>query len=678
MPKETEGVGIRRTVKTYPEGRSNEARVDDFKQYMKLGQKLELDNIGKWLVVQEVYDNRPKQIIVLSDWHLGSIYSNLDEMEKLRDYVLGNPDVLIIFAGDEIEGHSGGKYSSTIEKGAKVDVQQQMEFFRIMFLEPLAEENRILGMVSEYWAHPGWIFDATTLNTWRAMIGELDIKLIQNGGDIVVKFPNGYEQTTKVWHNPPGAGEDELAGQRRVMQKTSESARPAGSVAAHIHREAVAEEVYAGAKFKVFYIAAGTTKGSTPGMAPDPFGVRLGLAGAEPQGQGVTIVPKRGRREAMNIPFANLKQGQMAIDAVTLLDRVESAGTRKELLELIHQPRNKHGVEVGPKISYSESSRLGHRYRDDRPLDKLTVGGETIKNPYSKMEMKAPYSKLNYEIETELPIALHLIANARLGSSSEGYKGLQGYVKNIVENPHALMVFLRNMIDKEAGRLPNRVEVLDKLVGIIGEKGERSNYQTLAIMMCESMRQSAWKGKVGKEAEHFPLAPASYVATETKIPLVHHLSILKLAIGPRGPKTIYSGAMADKLNGHGSGSRPEWGPSQLYSLHIQEKPGWVAGGHMKDAGAMTIYDPSNAETRNPIFVGTGWWSKAVDSGGLGNVQEGAEPGQAVIFMPGKGPLDYSAFPTVSAEETEYMHDALMLLKGLEILGIKDRVMKRGR
>jgi len=684
MPKLEQKEGLFRTVRQYPPDRSNKERVGDFEEMMTLAQRLELDNMGKLVVVRRVEDNRPKQILILSDFHLGSVASNLEDMKRLRDYVLANPDVGVLFAGDEMEGNSGGKYNSTIDAKTKIDAQQQVEFLRIMFFEPLAETGQVCGMVSEYWAHPGWIFDATTLNIWRTMIWDLGIPLIQNGGDQVIQFPNGYEHAIKVWHNPPGASkDDELSGQRTVMQKTSESARPKGSVAGHIHRMGVAEEVYAGAKYKVYYISAGAVKGSNPDMPRDPFGVRLGLGLAEPQGQGVTIVPRRGRKPDINIPFGSLREGGVAIKAVSLLDRIEAQGIKGELLEKI-----RNNVEDSPKIFYrSDSSRLGHRYKDERPLDSLRVGGETIMNPYSHMEMKVPYSLLSYEVQTKLPIALHLIANARIGAGTEGYKGLRGYVKNLAERPHALMVFLRNMIDKEAGHLSNRIEVLDKLVDLI--KGNSD--QTLAIMMCESMRQDAWKSaRATDEVERYvdeqgrtktrkiytpPVAPASYVATATGTPLVHHLSLLKLAIGPgRGPKTIYSGVLADKLDGHGSNARPEWGLSRLYDLHIHEKPGFVTGGHMKHAGAMRVFDLKNAETDNPIFVAPGWWADAVDSMGKGNVQVGAEPGQAIIFMPGKGPADYLTFPTVSVGETEYMHDALMLLRGLEIMGIAEKVL----
>ena len=662
---------------------------------MESGQRIEIDTRGKLRVEQNVGDLQPKQIIVISDWHLGSTASDMDKMDELLEYVLSNPDVMVIFAGDEIEGWSGGKHSQSIDSKADLDAEQQIYYMRTMYFEPLAKAGRILGMVSEYWAHPGWLADKT-LNAWKAMIGDLDIKLIQNGGHLVMKYPNdnnGSGHTVKVWHNPPGASKyDELSGQRAVMQNTSESSRPDGSVAGHIHRMQVAQEVYAGAKYKVYYISAATAKGTNPDKPTDLFGIQLGLSRPDPQGQGVTIVPKRGRREEMNIPFANLEQGQMAIEAVTLLDRIEQQGNREELLELIHD--KKKGVEEGPIISYdSSSSRLGANYKEGRPVDKIRVGGETVRNPYSRMEMKVPYSTLAYDIKTNLPIALELMANTRLGSTLEGYKDLKGFVGEVVKNPHRLMVFLRNMIDKDAGKLPDRIEVLDKFVDLVGKPETQSNYQTLAIMMCESMRQGDWKNKKdtgetetyedenGKEKTRkiytSPVAPGSYIATATKIPLIHHLSLLKLSIGPgKGRKTIYPVVVADKAEGYGSSSKPEWGLQRLYDLKIHEKPGVVVGTHLENAGAAIFYDESNAYTNYPALVAPGWWGKAVDSIGKGNVKPGAAPGQAIIFMPGSSEEDYSAFPTVSREETEYMHDALTLLRGLEILGLTEKILRK--
>lgn len=670
MPK-TEQKGLFRTVKQTPDFISPEEKVRLFKEALTNLQKLERDNMGRESVTRLVLRNEPLQVVVASDWHLGSIASDLEAMEEMRDYILAHDNVGVVFAGDDIEGMVS-KYLNTNAARTPIDVQQQIEFLQIMFFEPLAKQGKVLGMVSGYWGHPGWAMDASTVNTWMAMVGDLDIPIIQNGGELVIKFPGGDEHKLRIWHNPPGSSEfDEVHGLRKAIQGISESSRPNGALNGHIHRMGVAKESYAGAKAMVYYISAGTMKGSNPLLPRDRFGENLGASMSHPQGQGVIIQPKVGRREERSLPYASMEHGRVANKALTLLDRAESQGITKELIQKIHKQ-----VEKAPEIYYtSATSRLSGIHTEERPLDKVKVGGDIVKNPYSKMEMRTPYDTLSYDVRTKLPIALHLISNARLGSSSEGLKDLNLYVREIANDPHNLIVYLRNMIDREAGKSKQRVNVLDRFVEMINGTAE----QTLAIMMCESMRQPAWKNKLGLSFSQMPIAPASYVANKTGVPLIHHLSLIKMAVGPSvrlKEKPLYIGAFADKLEGHGSGSKPAWGPQRLYDLHLHEKPGYVVGGHMANAGAMTFYDASNAETKYPILIAPGWWAKAVDSIGKGNVKPGAEPGQAIIFMPGKSQADYMAFPTVSVEETKYMKDALTLLQGLEIMGLTEKVLKK--
>lgn len=685
MAENKKGGLFKRTVKEVPEYLSDKEKEKLFLEAMKNLQKLERDNMGRESVTRLVGKNEPIQVIVASDWHLGSIASDIDAMITMRDYILENDNVGVVFAGDEIEGMVS-KYLNTNAARTPIDVQQQIEFLRAMFFEPLAEAGKVLGMVSGYWGHPGWAMDATTINTWMAMAGGLDIPIIQNGGELRIRFPNGYEHSIRIWHNPPGSSKyDEVVGLREAMLGTSESSRTNGAINGHIHRMGVAEESYAGAKLRVYYISAGTMKGSNPNLPRDRFGENLGMSLSQPQGQGVIIHPKIGRREERQFPFANLEQGQMANKALTILDRVEAQGMKEELIERIHKK-----VEAKPEIFYTSAmSRLGSMHTEERPLDKV-AGGETIRNPYSKMVMRAPYDTLSFDVRTKLPIVLNLVQDVRTGSSSEGFKDLQLYVNEIAKNPHSLVVFLRNMIDKDAGDSPDRVKILDRLSGLInGVSG-----QTLAIMMDESMRMPSWKkekftGEVeewedengrtrSKRIYTHPIAPASYLANATGVPLIHHLSLIKLGIGPGSvlkAKPMYIGAFADKLEGHGSGSKPTWGPQRLYDLHLHEKPGYVVGGHMQNAGVSTFYDSTNAETNYPILIQPGWWAKSVDSAGKGNVKPGAEPGQAIIFMPGNSKRDYRAFPTISVDQTKYMSDALMLLQGLEYMGLTEKVLK---
>lgn len=683
MPKEIAPVQLHKKTSVWPPDRSWEERKVDMRMSHESRQRMELDSRGKKYVVHDLEDNNPKQIIVISDWHLGSVASDWDEMERIRDYILSNPDILVIFAGDEIEGWTGGKHSQSIDAKVDMDAQDQIEYMWQEFFAPLANAGRVIGMVSEYWGHPGWLSEKT-VNIWKTMIRDLDIDIIQNGGYIGLRFlgekkvdENGNENLghfIKVWHNPPkGSSLDEVAGQRTVMQNTSESARPDGSVAGHIHRLQVAREIYSGAKFPVYYISSGTLKGSNPDLPNDLFGTQLGLNMAEPQGQGVQVTPKKGRRPEMAIPFVNLRQAKILNKATDMLNRVEQLGERDYWLEKIHRE-----IEE-PGFYYPErESRLGNRYKEESPAKKVVSGGEMVVNPYSKIEMKAPYSTLSMEIRTRLPFTMELVSNVRMGSTSEGFKDLRGHLREVVDNPHRSLLFLRNVIDINAGKLDNRVEVLDKFVNLINStvSEERNvNHQTLAILMCESLRQDDWKKSTkGRK----PIAPGSYLAEKTGVPMVHHLSLLKLAIGPgTGRKTIYPVVVADKAENYGSNSKPEWGLQQLYNFQIHEKPGVVVGTHMPNAGVATFFDPSNAFTPYPMLIAPGWWSGAT-SLSKGNVKEGAEPGQAVIFMPGKMQSDYNAFPTATMEETEYTEDALKIMVGLEIMGLTDKVMRRSR
>lgn len=654
-------------------------------------QKVERNYMGREEVTVGVKSNNSLMLVCGADLHIGSLATDHKSVLHLRDFVLNNDNAGLILLGDEVEGLKE-KYMNTNTARTPIDFHKQIDFIREEILSPLAEKGKILGMVSGYWGHNGWAEDATTINTWMMLAEGYGIPILQNGGRLNIKFPNNYVHSETIWHNPPGKSRfDTVYGLRNAAFATSESSRSDGYMSGHIHRIGVGKELYSGAKSSVYFISSGTAKGSSENIPNDRFGIKLGAPRTDPLGQGVIIEPRRKNQKEKNYPFASFEQGKMANDALDLLDWTEKKGITAELLEKIRKE-----VESKPKISLvSSKSRVsGDENMEDRPVETVKVVGEGwVTNPYSKMEMRAPYDSLTYNIETRLPVTLHLLSNARLGSSSEGFEDLKKYHQEQIEfNPHSLVVFLRNMIDKDAGSSPQRMEILDKYKEIIN--GAKN--QTLAIMMCESLRSNAWKKKIKIGEEDYedgegnekvrsiysmPIAPGSYLAKETDTPLIHHLSLIKLTIGPKGPiseKPMYSGAFADKLMKHGSYSRPEFGLQRMYDLYTQEKPGFVAGGHMPHAGSMMFYDGSNAETNTPILVAPGWFAKYVNTMGKGNVMPGALPGQAIIFMPGSNKTDYLAFPTVSADETGYMQDAFTLFRGLELMGLTDKVLGRRR
>lgn len=681
-----------------------------FFEIVEKSQQIERNYMGRDEVTLNTRTSESLMLVCGSDLHIASLATNHQAVIDLFGFVMSNKNAMLVLLGDEIEGLKE-QYFNTNTARTVVDTHKQIDIMAEL-LRPLIEKDKIAAMVSGYWAHNGWVEDSTTINPWIMMAKEMGFdqrRIIKNGGRVNFRFPNGYIHSETIWHNPSGKSKyDTVYGLRNAAFATSESSRSNGYMNGHTHRMGVGKELFSGAKTAVYFIASGTAKGSSADVPFDRLGGKLGAPLTDPLGQGVIIEPRKRDRKEKSYPFASFQQGQMANNALRLLDLMESKGMTAELLEKIRTE-----VESKPRISLiARKSRVsGEEQMEDKPVDAVKVEGGWVTNPYSKMKMKPTYDSLAYDIKTKLPVTLHLLGNARLGSSSEGYGELKKYHQElVVGNPHSLVVFLRNMIDKEAGNSPQRMEILDRLKEIINGAKD----QTLAIMMCESLRNSSWRSKVkiGEEyvdasgkavnIEEFnedaedeegkpvnkpkkrtlysmPLAPGSYLSNATDTPLIHHLSLIKLMIGPNGSlneKPGYSGAFADKEMQHASYSRPEFGLRRMYDLYIQEKPGYVAGGHMPHAGAMMFYDGSNAETKTPILVAPGWFAKYVDTMGKGNVMPGSAPGQAIIFMPGSNKEDYFAYPTVDADETGYMQDAFTLLKGLEILGLTEQVMRR--
>jgi|GEM_PF-1479212 hypothetical protein len=668
-------------------------------------QEIERNYMGRDSVDIQTNSSESLMLVAGSDLHIASLATDHDAVIKLFKFIETTPNAQLVLLGDELEGLKE-KYMNTNTARTTLDAHKQMDIMAEM-LRPLVEADKVAAMVSGYWGHNGWVEDATTINPWIQMAEKVGLdqrRIIKNGGRINFIFPNGYVHSETIWHNPPGKSKyDTVYGGRNAAVATSEMSRTDGYWSGHTHKMGVAKENYSGAKTAVYYIASGTAKGSNPELPSDRFGIKLGAPPTDPLGQGVVIEPRRRGKKEMVFPFASFDQGKMVNSALNLLDWVEKKGMTAELLEKIRKE-----VESKPRISLvgGRSRVSGSEYEEDRPDCAVKVDGNWVTNPYSKMEMRAPYDSLSYNIETKLPVTLHLVSNARLGSSSEGYDELKKYHQEQIEfNPHSLVVYLRNMIDKEAGGSPQRMEILNKFKEIIN--GAKN--QTLAIMMCESLRRGSWQNAV-KTGEEFidgegnvidfdsfddiddegkptkikrrtlysmPMAPGSFLSNETDTPLIHHLSLIEFSIGPKGPikdKPVYSGGFADKLLRHGSYSRPEFGLKRMYDLYVQKKPGFMTGGHMPHSGAMMFFDGSNPETNTPILVAPGWFAKYVDTMGKGNVMPGAIPGQAIIFMPGNSKKDYMAYPTVSAEETGYMQDALTLLKGLEIMGLTESVL----
>jgi hypothetical protein len=689
----------RESVNSYPPVLTDEERSEYFNAIVAPAQKQERDNIGRDVVEIKLLTNNPIILICISDLHIGSVATDYEAIKEIFDFAMKTKNAKVALLGDEIEG-TKEKYMNTNVARILGDTESQKNEL-VKYLRPLVAADKLAFMVSGYWGHSGWEEDAATTNPWLDMADRIGLdheRVLKNGGRADFVFPNGCVHSDTIWHNPPGKSKyDTVYGLRNAAFATSESNRTDGYMSAHTHKMGVGKELYSDAKKAIYYISSGTAKGSSKEVPPDRFGVKLGAPPTDPLGQGSVIRAEKRGHKTESYPFATLKHGKKVNESLDLLDWTEKNQMTAELLEKIRTE-----VEKKPKITLvaGKSGVSGDAWTENTPVDSIKLGGELVTNPYSKMTMRAPYDSLTYNIETKLPVTLHFLNGARLGSSSEGFDELKKYQNELIaDNPHSLVLFLRSMIDQESGKSPQRMEILDRLKRVI----EGSKEQTLAILMCESLRSNAWRKKIAtgeiEEVEtgrfdkdgnpkmktrniySMPMAPGSYLATETDTPLIHHLSLINLIIGPKGPmkdKPWYSGRIADEEMRHASYSRPEYGLRRLYDLYIQEKAGFVVGGHMPNAGSMMFYDGSNPETKTPILIAPGWFSKYADTTGKGNIMHGAPPGQAIIFMPGSSKEDYFAHPTNSVSETGDMQNAFTLMTGLEILGLTDQVLSRRR
>lgn len=638
---------------------------------LKMLQEAELANLGLESVDVQLNHNRPIMVLTLGDLHIGSDATDLDDIKKIVDLVKSHPDIYVILLGDEIEGLVG-KYLDTNAARTPLDVRQQILQFKEIFLNPL--QDRILAMVWGYFGHPGWVQDSSTIDPWKSMVEGYNIPLIRNGGTLSITFKNRHTQKYQIFHGAPGKSKyDPVKGQRDVLVNQSRPQRPNGAMGGHYHRAGIAKEyqptnVLTQSVPQAMVMAnSGTVKGS--GKYTDRFGIKLGLPKPDWAEQAIVISPRtrsNGKYEK-NYPVLTHDHGLVTLAALQLWNSLESQGMTDELREKIRAE-----VEDKPTVVFNSrrSRRTSSPY--DESADPSAQEEDTYKRWHT--ELQPQYSLAHFDITSQLPVAVDAIANVRIGSNSEGFKPLEQYMQGrFTENPHALMVLLRNILDQDVAKDPRRKEILDKVIAL----GMQYPEQVLSVMHDGNLKRGEWKRALGDDALFSPIAAGSYLSEGLEAPLVTHHSVLRFSVGPEDGvarlRPTYTMEVLDKLDQHTSHSRPTFGHDRLYTLYNETKPGIMVGGHTPMSGFSSRYDRSNPETNSPVFLAPGWWAKTADSIGKTNTRPGALPGQSVILMPGTSSEDYRVFPTSNPEETKLMHEALMLWQGLNILGLTEEV-----
>lgn len=653
---------------TQPERISQDERSMRIIKAIQEMQAVERDYIGLDEATIQVNHDRPLKIYTVADLHMGSIATDYDAIIEFRDAVLADENAGLILLGDEIEGLIQ-KYLDSNAARTIPDVHQQIDLIKNVFIKPLAEKGKIFGMVSGYFGHPGWTQDVSTINTWMMMADEFGIPIIKNGGLLKFRYLSGHKQSIRIYHNPPGKSKyDPVFGLREAIQSIS---GPDAAVAGHTHRSGIAKEnepnINNGESEAKIYVNTGAYKGSNENLPPDRFGVKLGLPLADKPGQGmISYLIGNGENAKRDLwPALTTQQLNLVQLALEMMNYTESAGTTAEFMGIIQDKIAKPST-----IFVDDKSKKVATPYDESP--KKDKDNKTYRELYGDI-VTNQYDTAFWNIISDLPISVDFVQNIREGSNSSGHDALETYMtRRFSENSYAFIAFLRNIVDMDAAINPKRKQILDNLVAL----GVKYPGQVLAVLHDPSLRNNAWKKSVGKENGQGPIPAGSYLANGMDAKLIRHKSIIKVAVGPSSSseqKPTYSIMTLDKQGkSGGSTNRPTYGLSRIYDKQTQNKPGIVAGGHLAMSGFSSKPDRSNEETEAPTFVASGWWADTVDTEGEGNSGPGAIAGQSTILAPGTKPEDYIVIPTANPEETQLFHEALILLYGLQILGLTNK------
>lgn len=633
----------------------------------------------------KVKTNGPVTFFGLGDMHIGSKSTDYEALYDLQDKILNTNNAFVYLLGDEIEGQTP-KYLSTI-MDRSVSLEDQIKHFQ-EFIRPLYEKGKIICMVGEYFGHPGWAKDSSGMDPWKRMLGDMDIPIVQNNAEIIVVFQNGKKHIHRVMHDPGRGGRiDELHGVRIVANREESDV----AMRAHLHSAGIGvENTGRGGKPRVL-VGVGAFKGTNEGLPGDALGIRKAMADPAPGGQTVVAMPSTSRKERMAQPFMSADEGLFAHSALELLNETEAQGITKEVIEELHQKFPVDDMRINSRRSRrSGGEALLDKHRRSRARKQNgKKGAEEQQSPWFREPYEVPYNTLGLETKLSLPISVEPIANLRLGAATFRRKEFARYMSELSGDDRRFVVWMRNLLDKEAGKLPSRDEILDKLLSYMNQVGQDRN---IALLLDGSLSTNDWKrqiaewyetedknGKVKREriVVSEPIPPATTLAHRSGMPLIENQGMIDLHVELDNGKEVKVPILVwDKLMNRGSTEKPTAGLVSLYKAGIGGRPRVSMGGHLQKSGWSSIYDATNPHTKNPVFIATGWLSE-FDSMGKGNRMEGGEPGPSFILVPDQN--DVMVVPVHSFEQRETLINAATLQVGLEKTGQRESVMsRRGR
>lgn len=636
-------------------------------------QKLANHYIGAKSATVGIYHENA-HVIGFSDIHIGADSTDMSSVREFKAYLEETPNAYAVINGDLIE-YLTIKYLKTNILHMSMNPEEQIDYVRENVLQPLAENGKILCMVTDYFGHEGW---EDRMNVWRRLVYGLNIPLIRNGSVLHIVTPSGHVENIDTNHYTQGKSNfDPVHALREKALRTTASKRQDGYLQGHIHVSGEVVENYPGLANSIFYIVSGTAKGSNPELPPDPLGPLIGGDYTDPLGEGVVLSAPSEITPELHYPAPSLERAKTILTSINvlqkatrsglifqaenMLERTESQGITREVVEQIRAQ-----VEPRPKVKFLKtvSEKLTHspyvsKFRD-----------QTIEENSSTIYPQV-FNKIVYEVETAMPIIFYPVGNVRLGSNSEGTRPFKAFLQEfILENPHALYTLMRNTLEPKLYKLTGRKQQLDRLVNLCQPTQE----QLIAILgENDGLFHDGWKKSVGQGSGYGPIAPANYIADKLNTPVAHDQTRLEIALRTPGrrEKLTYSSVLIDTLIGQTRIRRPIKGLKSYHHNWGGDYPGAFIGGKSESSGRGTFYDRNHPEDPFYHLIAPGWFAYSNNARGKG---PGAQPGQALIYMPGSTYADHMSFATASLEESRFLFESLFALRGSQILGITDSIL----
>ncbi|MBP7700576.1 hypothetical protein KA111_00780 [Candidatus Woesebacteria bacterium] len=599
----------------------------------------------------------PHIILFLNDLHVGSDTVDEEKITAIVDFIEAHPNAYVVLLGDEIEG-SKPEYR-TIEGHRTGGIDEDIEDFQQLVLDRIG--HRVIGAVGHFFGHTGWSQDSSGDNPWERMYGPYGIRVLMNGSSVNLNYEgeNGETISTKidVAHYFQGKSKvDYLHSQRERWKTKKKEKKPNAVASGHTHQAAVGAENYPDAPTQAILIQSGAFKGNSPHLPADPFASKAGFGETPGQPGQMLILSKGGHRyRAINLPQGKMIEAAMDFWENENLAAIEAADFAKSFVPEVYFRRKKSTLSTDSEDLLTKEEQLELAEKKNGDIETESEPSEA--KIWDEKDLQPLYDKASFKVKTDWPSLFLPIANVRMGASYEGKKALDAMIKDVIlKNPHILLAFMGNVVDKDVAKKDTRIDTLDDLISIIQTIGIK---RVVALLLDSALRTENWRNEI-EGLEYVP--PGSYVSQNTGVPLIVGGSSIEIFHGDKDHtlSNLRHSIMAlDGIKGHGSYSKALTGLT-AYDTRFND------GGH--DVLVSGLHPHSGAGTyekdgRLVDLLDVGWLSPFDNQSGKKNVQKTSPGGQGLIIS---GEM---RIPTSTWSESIELFDAILALTAAKKLGI---------